>query len=140
MLADVEVKKAEMEATMLQERQKLDFEREKMGRDNMQKELDREQQWKIELLKINAQAQVAQTKASNDYVMHGEKLKHDERTKKSEGRNKQNDALIAQGKDPLPDENKGMMEVMQALTKALSAPKRVVRGPDGRASHVETVQ
>jgi hypothetical protein len=142
MLADLEVKKAEMEAEMLQEQQKLQFEREKLAIEAAQKEKDREQQWNIELLKINAQAQAKQQELSAQREMHGEKLAHEEKTKKRDGKNKKDEMLIAAGKNPTPDglEGSEISKLIDVLTKALSAPKRVVRGPDGRATHVETMQ
>jgi hypothetical protein len=145
MLADLEVKKAELEAQMLAEQQKLGFEREKMAVDAAQKEKDREQQWNIELLKINAQAQAKQQELGAQREMHGEKLAHDEKSQKRQGKTKQNEMLIAAGKTPPPDGIepeqmlKGMSDLVEKFTKAMTAPKRVVRGPDGRATHVETM-
>jgi hypothetical protein len=141
MLADMEVKKAEMEAEMMQEQQKLQFEREKMAVEAHQKELDRAQQWQIELMKINAQMQAKQQEIGAQREMHGEKLAHEEKTKKRDGKNKKDEMLIAAGKNPMPDlEGSEISKLIDGLTKALSAPKRVVRGPDGRATHVETVK
>lgn len=146
MLADLEVKKAEMEAQMLQEQQKLQFEREKLSVEADQKERDRQQQYQIELMKLNTQAQAKQQEIGAQREMHGEKLAHEEKTKKRDGKNKKDEMLIAAGKNPSPDGIapeqmlQSMSDLVDKFSKAMTAPKRLVRGPDGRASHVETVQ
>jgi len=150
MLADLEVKKAEMEAQLLQEQQKLGFEREKLMAESIQKEKDREQQWQIELLKINAQAQAKQQEIGAQKEMHGEKLEHETKSKKHDSRSRQNELLIANGKDPISEEvdSSTVLKSMQELADKLAmmeatakAPKRIVRDPTtGRASHVEIMQ
>ncbi len=135
MQADLEVKMAEMQAKMAQDAQNLDFEREKLMAEDAQKEKDREQQWNIELLKINAQAQAKQQEIGAQREMHGEKLAHDERTKKSDARNKQNDALIATGKNPIPEGVepeqmlKGMADLVDKFTMVMSAPIEMTVDP-----------
>jgi hypothetical protein len=149
MQADLEVKMAEMQASMAAEKQKLDFEREKLAIEAAQAEKDREQQWNIELLKINAQAQAKQQEIGAQKEMHGEKLAHAEKSEKRQGKAKQNELLIANGKDPVGEdvETSKVFEALDALSQKLEraeatarAPKRIVRDPKtGRASHVEVV-
>jgi D-ribose pyranose/furanose isomerase RbsD len=131
MAADLEVKMAEFQATMASEQQKLQFEREKLAEEARQKDLDREQQLRIEMMKMRAQSEAQQ-----------QQLSHEDKSKKREGRAKQNDALIKAGKDPMPEgmDTDAMVGVFKELIAEMSKPKRVVRGEDGRAVGVETVQ
>lgn len=145
MQADLEVKMAEMQASGALEKQKLDFEREKLVVEAQQKERDREQQWQIELLKINAQQQAQEQQIAADGEKQTRQLTAEEKSKKRDGKAKLNETLVASGKNPMPDGvepeeiMKHMGQMVEMLSKAMTAPKRVVRGPDGRASHVETV-
>jgi hypothetical protein len=130
MEADLNVKMAELQVKQASEQQKMQFDSQKMAEESRQKDLDREHQYQIEMLKIAAQKEI-----------HAIKVAHDEKARRRDGKTKQNEMLIAQGKDPLPDgmDSQDIGKLIDGLTKALSAPKRVVRGPDGRATHVETV-
>ena len=47
-----------------------------------------------------------------------------------------NDSVAAEVKKEMGE----LMKSVEALVQTLSKPKRIVRGPDGRASGVETVQ
>jgi hypothetical protein len=93
--------------------------------------LDREQQLRIDMMKMRAQSEAQQ-----------QQLSHEDKSKKREGRAKQNDALIKAGKDPMPEgmDTDAMVGVFKELIAEMSKPKRVVRGEDGRAVGVETVQ
>jgi hypothetical protein len=146
MEADLMVKEKELENAFAIKELELEAERERMAEEARQKDLDREQQWNIELLKLSAAERAKDKEIGAQREMHGEKLAHDEKSQKRQGKTKQNEALIAAGKNPMPDGIepdqmlKSMTDLVQTLSKAMTAPKRVVRGADGRASHVETVQ
>jgi hypothetical protein len=145
MQADLEVKMAEMQAQSVTDQQKIAFEREKMAEDARLKERELEQKWQIELLKLNAQAAAQREQRAFDGEQQEKQRAHDEKSKKREGRAKQNELLIQSGKAPMPEGvepeqiMKQMGEMMQSLSKSLSAPKRVVRDENGRAIGVETV-
>jgi hypothetical protein len=146
MQREVEKERAQMQADMIVKDKELAnnllIQREKMAFDAAEKQKDRELQIYLKSVELNAQAQAKQQEIGAQREMHGEKLAHDEKSQKRQGKSKQNEMLIANGKNPVPDgmEQQDIAKLFEGLTKALSAPKRVVRGPDGRATHVESVQ
>jgi hypothetical protein len=139
MEADLMVKNAEMQKDERLQGQKAAF-------DAAEAEKEREFKLQLEMMKLNAQAQQADKQMANDRDGQREQMKHDGESKKREAKSKTNEALIKSGKAPMADgvEPEAMLahmkELVEAFTKASSAPKRVVRDPKtGRAVGVETV-
>ena len=120
--ADLQTKEADRQNQLIIESQKQEFEREKLAEDARQKDLDRQQQWQLELLKLNAQSQQAEKAQAGSREIELAKLGASEK-----------DGKIV-GKDDR------MAEVMERLIAAQGAPKRLVRGADGKAIGVETVE
>lgn len=121
--ADMQTKDKDRENELILEAARQQFEREKLAEESRQKELDRQQALLIETMKMQAQ-QAAQK----------EQFAHEGEQKKTEGKQKTNEAMIKAGKNPVAD---GVDPA--ELIKLLTAPKRIVRGKDGRATHVETM-
>lgn len=119
--ADLQTKEADRQNTLIIAAQQQDFEREKLAEDARQKDLDRQQQWNLEVLKINTQSQQADKASSQSREIELAKMG----MKDSEN-------------GPVGKEDR-MADVMERFIAAASAPKRVVRGPDGKAMGMETV-
>jgi hypothetical protein len=139
MEADLMVKNAEMQKDERLQGQKAAF-------DAAEAEKEREFKLQLEMMKLNAQAQQADKQMANDRDASREQMKHDGESKKREAKSKTNEALIKSGKAPMADgvEPEAMLahmkQLVEAFSKAASAPKRVVRDPKtGRAVGVETV-
>jgi hypothetical protein len=116
--------------------------RYKMIEDDAQRRFDAVEKEKDRQL----QRDLAAAKQAADARAQSEQMKHDGESKKREGKLKTNEALIKSGKAPMADgvEPEAMLahmkELVEAFSKAASAPKRVVRDPKtGRAVGVETV-
>jgi hypothetical protein len=138
MQADLQVKRAEIEAKTIENRQKLEVDERKetmrMQFDaqklSAQMQLEREkmaQQRQLELLKLGMQPKATGEDGAPVPTVFDDLANQI-------GQNS------AQSAAEIQQQIAGMMaEMTQAMVRAVNAPKRVVRGPDGRAAGVETV-
>lgn len=125
--ADMKTKEMDLQNSVLLEQQKQAFEA-------AEAEKERAFKLQIEMMKLQAAQRAQEAKTQADAVAQDKKTAADGEARKADGKHKTNEALIKAGKNPV-GEGVDPAEII----KALMAPKRIVRGPDGRATHVETV-
>jgi len=132
MEADLMVKRAELEVQERLKGQEMQFKAQEFA---AQQQLEREkmaQQMQIEFLKLGVQSREVDEET-------GEAKPHmfDDMTSRLVQASVQANAQTAQMTQQAIAQ--GLAEMQQNLLRAVTAPKRVVRGPDGRALGVETV-
>lgn len=130
--ADLQTQEADRQNQLIIEAQKQDFEREKLAEEARQRDLDRQQQWQLEMLKMNAQATQVEADRTERVTQADKASAQSREIEMAKMGATEKDGKIV-GKDDR------MADVMERLIAAQSAPKRLVRGPDGKAIGVETV-
>jgi hypothetical protein len=147
--ADLQTKEADRQVNAMIEAKRAELEQLKLAETSRQKDLDRQQQWDLEILKLDTHSELEGAKLGMAMASEGEKEGEKKKPKKpvtdaSVALKGLND-VVAQLRDMQmnngqPAALEGLKEMIAQLTAMHSAPKRVVRDETGRVTGVETVQ